>query len=112
MKRADIKKLDAEFRKLVRTGKPCMKCGSTKKVQGSHVLPVSTCGLALRWSFLNCIPLCYRCHIHWWHKNPLEARDWFAKTFGQKRLDALYLIKRQTTKHFTPELVRLSWSAK
>lgn len=111
MKRPEIKKLDKEFRFLIRNGNPCAKCGTTLNVQASHVFPVSTCGYILRWNSLNCITLCYRCHIHWWHKNPIEAMEWFVKKYGQGRLDALRALKIQNGKYLTPELVRLGWKA-
>lgn len=28
--------------------------------------------------------LCYHHHIGWWHKNPLEAGDWFKATFPDR----------------------------
>lgn len=109
MKRKDIRKLDNEFRKLVRTGKSCLKCGATEKVQASHVIPVSTCGYILRWSFLNCIPLCYRCHFFWWHKNPIEALEWFKDMFGNRRIKKLSELRLESWKYITPEEVRVSW---
>lgn len=33
--------------------------------------------------------LCYRCHLHWWHKNPVEAKEWLDQTLTEKRLMAL-----------------------
>jgi hypothetical protein len=31
----------------------------------------------MAWILENILTLCYACHIHWWHKNPLEAAKWF-----------------------------------
>jgi hypothetical protein len=31
----------------------------------------------MAWILENILTLCYACHIHWWHKNPLEAYKWF-----------------------------------
>ena len=25
--------------------------------------------------------MCYKCHMQWWHKNPLEASEWFKANF-------------------------------
>lgn len=110
MKRKDIRKLDNEFRKMIRTGKPCMKCGNVKS-QASHVIPVSTCGYGLRWNKKNAIPLCYRCHIHGWHKSPIDAMEWFRKKFGPMRILYLMKLKRESDqyKYITPEEVRASW---
>ncbi len=37
--------------------------------------------MSLRCEMNNAISLCYRCHIYIWHKNPLEAHDWFSKKY-------------------------------
>lgn len=76
----------AKLRAKERDGYICQKCG--KKVEGSnahgsHVIPVSH-GDALRFDLLNIKCLCYHCHINWWHKNPLEAAEWFKKTFPER----------------------------
>ena len=61
----------------------CQHC--YKRVEGtnahtSHVLPKSTHG-ALRYVLLNLKLLCYRCHLSFWHKNPVESGAWFRQTF-------------------------------
>jgi hypothetical protein len=28
--------------------------------------------------------LCYACHIHWWHKHPIEAGDWYKEKFPDR----------------------------
>jgi hypothetical protein len=35
--------------------------------------------------------LCVGCHIYWWHKNPIEATEWFKATFPEryKKLKAM-----------------------
>jgi hypothetical protein len=37
--------------------------------------------MSLRCEPLNAIPLCYGCHITWWHKSPLEAAAWFNQKY-------------------------------
>lgn len=64
----------------------CQKC--YKKVEGanahgSHVIPVSA-GNQFRFDEKNIKTLCYHCHINWWHKNPIEASEWFKKTFPER----------------------------
>ena len=112
MTRKEIKKLDSDFRFLVRNGKSCFRCGASQGVQASHVIPVSTCGYGLRWELKNCIPLCYRCHIHWWHKNPIEAFEWFKAQFGARRLAWLNKKKLETNKYITSQEVRAGWRRK
>ena len=61
---------------------------------GSHVIPVSA-GLALRWDLNNIKCLCYHSHINWWHKNPLEATEWFKEKFPDRWE---YLVKYKNNK--------------
>lgn len=28
--------------------------------------------------------MCYHCHLNWWHKNPMEAAEWFANKFPDR----------------------------
>ena len=67
----------------IRDKDECQKCG--ERVYGSnrhrsHVIPVSA-GNKLAFDPLNLKILCYHHHINWWHKNPLEAQEWFKEKF-------------------------------
>lgn len=33
--------------------------------------------------------LCLGCHLYWWHKHPIEAREWAVKALGKDRLNRL-----------------------
>jgi 5-methylcytosine-specific restriction endonuclease McrA len=64
----------------------CQRCGkvvSGSDCHGSHVIPVSA-GNKLRWDEQNLKVLCYHCHLNWWHKNPLEATEWFKARFPDR----------------------------
>ena len=68
---------------LKRDGDACQHCG--KHVEGSdrqvsHVIPRSANG-RMSVEPLNCKVMCYHCHLNWWHKNPVEAGQWFRETF-------------------------------
>jgi len=83
-----IKQLDNLSKDVVRKrdGNICQHCG--KFVEGSnrhvsHVIPVSA-GHKLRWEPLNMKVLCYRCHLSWWHKNPMRAYEWFSIKFPDR----------------------------
>jgi len=72
----------------------CQHCGKPVEKSNahvSHVIPRSH-GDALRWDLTNLKLLCFHCHINWWHKNPLEAYEWFKSKFP-KRYD--YLMKKK-----------------
>jgi len=67
----------------IRDGNICQKCLKLvegKNCQGSHVIPVSA-GNKLRWEEANIKTLCFHCHMGWWHKNPMEAAEWFKTKF-------------------------------
>lgn len=49
----------------------------------SHVVPVSA-GNKLAFDPMNMKVLCYNCHMHFWHKNPRAAADWFRKKFPER----------------------------
>jgi len=62
----------------------CQKCGKKPdKIDGSHVYPEGTYhGMSAEVD--NIKALCSFCHLYWWHKNPLEARDWFEMKFPDR----------------------------
>lgn len=64
----------------------CQRC--SKELEGSnchvsHVIPVSQ-GNALAFDPMNMKVLCFHCHINWWHKNPVEAGEWFKAKFPDR----------------------------
>lgn len=70
----------------LRDNDTCQRCG--RKVagcdrHGSHVIPVSL-GNKLRWDENNMKVLCFYDHLRWWHKNPVEAGEWFMKKFPER----------------------------
>ena len=36
--------------------------------------------------------LCLGCHLYWWHKHPIEAKEWAVKALGRARLNRLKKI--------------------
>jgi len=63
----------------------CQKCG--KKVEGmnahgSHIYNEGTYK-SMSADVDNILTFCYYCHINWWHKNPLEASEWFKNKFPE-----------------------------
>jgi len=63
----------------------------------------------LRFDPLNALCLCYRHHIHWWHKETGEAWEWFKKTYPKrhKYLEKQKNISFKPTKDELIELVKL-----
>jgi hypothetical protein len=56
------------------------------------VYPKSTHG-ALKYILINLKLLCYHCHMNWWHKNPIEAAEWFTEHWPERR-EQLQKMKR------------------
>ena len=89
------KKLKALIHEIVLLrDKACLKCGNPE-FQMSHIYSV---GAHKRMEFDpdNIKALCYRCHLHWWHKEPMEARYWIKTVIPKERLDRLRLASQQT----------------
>src|SRR5690606_19997162 len=86
-----IKKLDKVFSKFIRErDRSCLYCGKTENLQCAHIVPRTY--LNLRWDERNCITLCYRHHLYWAHKDPLEFVAWIRNKFpGLEE----YLIKKK-----------------
>ena len=88
-KKSNKTKLKEKLEKLLkeyirkRDNMTCQWCG--KVVQGSnchvsHVIPKSH-GNVLRFDIMNLKILCFHCHLGCWHKNPIEAAEWFKGKF-------------------------------
>jgi len=60
--------------------KKCLKCGANKILHASHIYPKGTYR-HMEFEPDNLKALCFRCHLYWWHKNPIEAGEWFRKTY-------------------------------
>ena len=86
------KKLDDKLRAeiLIRDNYECQKCKGTKTLQMSHVY-TKKAHPELRHNPDNVKILCHRCHFYWWHREPMDARDWFKAKFPDryKRLRSL-----------------------
>lgn len=94
--RAIRKLCDIEFSSLIRSLGLCTKCGRKDGLQCAHI--ISRSNYALRFDPINALPLCYQCHLHWAHKNPLEFAEWFQNKYPQRYNYLMsvknYIIKR------------------
>lgn len=77
-----LKKLRFQAMK-VRDGEKCLRCGTTGGLSPSHVYPTGRYK-NMEWIIDNVKPLCWACHIYWWHKNPIEASEWFKQRFPER----------------------------
>ncbi len=98
----------AKFVAKTRDGWICQKSGQKvagSNAHGSHIIPVSH-GNALKYDPENIICLSYHNHINWWHKNPLEAAEWFKQKFPE-RLKYLEERKGITVKYTEEDLLKM-----
>ena len=68
--------------------KVCLKCGKPDRLHASHIYPRGKYP-KMQFEVENVKALCVGCHLYWWHKHPLEAKEWAEKTLGKKRLNKL-----------------------
>jgi len=80
-----VEELDVLAREVVylRDGKCCVRCGRTAQLAPSHVYPKGKY-TRLRHDTDNILTLCFACHICWWHKNPIEASQWFGDKYPDR----------------------------
>jgi hypothetical protein len=83
---------------LERDGYTCVRCGKSKAngnaIHGSHVYPEGKYhGMSA--NPLNIKALCYQCHFQWWHKDVMEAKEWFETKYPD-RAKELKMLSRQT----------------
>jgi len=88
-------KPDGVVRKLVRKRDKnrCQRCREYVTGRKAHTSHVKTKGAykSLRWDLDNVKLLCFRCHRHWWHKEPSDAWEWFQLEFPYR---ADYLLSK------------------
>lgn len=77
------KKADEIFSLYIRTrdGK-CLKCGKTTSLQCAHIK--GRRNRRLRYDPMNAITLCYGCHMHWAHTEPIEFVEWLKSEQSEK----------------------------
>ena len=96
MTKTETKKINEVLRKVMFNmwGEKCLKCGKTERLQMSHIKSKGAYP-ALRFEPLNVKPLCFRCHLHWWHKEPLEASEWFKTVMPEESMKQLNKIAQE-----------------
>jgi|TARA_R100000315_G_C5195866_1_gene114661 5-methylcytosine-specific restriction endonuclease McrA len=81
-----LNKLVREF--IILRDKCCLRCGKTQNLHASHIYPRGKYP-KMAYDVNNVKALCLGCHLYWWHKHPIEAKDWAEKTLGKVRLRQL-----------------------
>ncbi len=89
MKKAHRIKLSKMVRQIALSrDKRCLRCGKDKNLHVSHIYPRGK-HPRLQFELDNVKVLCMACHLYWWHKHPIEAKEWAEQTLGRERLDSL-----------------------
>jgi|TARA_R110002110_G_scaffold1500_1_gene6561 5-methylcytosine-specific restriction endonuclease McrA len=89
MKKSEKKKLHSLVREFVMLrDKRCLKCGKSDRLHASHIYPRGKYP-KMQFNLENVKALCVGCHLYWWHKHPIEAREWAEKTLGKALLSRL-----------------------
>jgi hypothetical protein len=74
----------------LRDSQTCRRCGKGKKdacLHWAHI--ISRSKKSIRWNPLNSMVLCYYCHFHWAHENPLAFTRWVKGEIGEEAADML-----------------------
>lgn len=85
-----LNKLLHEFVEL-RDGAKCLRCGNTQGLALSHIYPKGRYR-SMEFEEDNLKLLDYKCHICFWHKNPIEAHEWLISVMPPARLQRLKLM--------------------
>lgn len=100
-----IKMLDSLASQIVRGRGKCERCGSTNNLATAHIH--SRTHFNTRWDLQNLLCLCYRCHIHWAHKNPIEFNDWVKDYLGETDFNCLKVRANMSAKGQDLEAIRI-----
>ena len=73
-----------------RDNNTCQRCRKIDTLSPSHIYPKGRYR-NIEFDVENVITLCYACHLQFWHKNPIEAWNWYENTIPKARRDKLKL---------------------
>ena len=95
VKKSEKKKLHSLVRQyVIQRDKCCLKCGKSDRLHASHIYPRGKYP-KMQFNLENVKALCVGCHLYWWHKHPIDAREWAEKTLGKA---LLMRLKKQANK--------------
>ena len=81
-----LNKLVREY--VILRDKVCLRCGKSDRLHASHIYPKGKFR-KMQFDVENVKALCVGCHLYWWHKHPIEAKEWAESTLGKARLKRL-----------------------
>ena len=86
MKKSETHKLDVLFSKMIRQKGYCEKCSQRETLQAAHIFTRKI--RATRWSPLNALCFCSKCHF-WAHDKPILFTEWVLGHLGHTRYELL-----------------------
>lgn len=86
--KATLNKLLREI--LLKRDKVCLRCGAAERLQAAHIYPKGL-NRKMEYDDKNLLLLCWRCHMHFFHKHPIAAHEWLESILTRQRLDYLKL---------------------
>jgi len=81
-----LNKLVREY--VILRDKRCLRCSKANNLHASHIYPKGKYR-KMQFDVENVKALCLGCHLYWWHKHPIEAKEWAEKALGKGRLNKL-----------------------
>ena len=93
-----VTEIDTLFRAYILRNRPqvcqwCNRPAEGRNLHVAHVLPKGS-HPKLRWCEENVLLLCYHCHLHRWHKDPLKAHEFMVRIRGENYQDRLYVLEK------------------
>lgn len=81
---------------LHRDGYKCRRCGRGEAAVVLQVSHIKSRGAhpSLAWNVDNCLTLCKKDHLYWWHRDPQKAAAWCAENLAPHILRRLDLATR------------------
>jgi len=100
------RKLDIEVSRIVRSQGKCCKCSeeSFSQLQCAHIF--SRNQLSVRWSLMNVLCLCAKCHF-WSHQNPVLFTEFVKQYLGDLNYETLKQHARAIKKWDLQEMQEL-----
>ena len=99
-----IKLLDKLASQIVRNHGACEICGRKDTLAAAHIF--SRRNFNVRWDLENLLCLCYRCHFHFAHKEPILFTEFVKKKLGKKFIN-LQIRANMTAKGQDLKLIEL-----
>ena len=104
-RKAMIKTLDKLVSQIVRKRGRCEMCSRTDTLQAAHIF--SRRNFNVRFDLENLLCLCYRCHFHIAHKEPVRFVSFVKEKLGEVKFKQLQIRADTSAKGQDLKLIKL-----